>query len=149
MLETLFSLSNLLVLPFWALMILLPRWGWTRRIMASPLVVLGPALIYVALVLPQVPTLLPALSNPSAAGVAALLGTPFGATVGWVHFLAFDLFVGRWAYLDAQERGMHPLLVSPILLLVFMFGPLGLVVFLIARAVAGMRTAPARVAEGN
>jgi len=28
-----FRLSNLLVLPFWAVMILLPRWRWTTGIM--------------------------------------------------------------------------------------------------------------------
>ena len=33
--DTLFAISNLLVMPFWLAMILLPRWRWTVRIMAS------------------------------------------------------------------------------------------------------------------
>jgi hypothetical protein len=74
------------------------------------------------------------LANPTLGGIAALLGTPEGATIGWVHFLAFDLFVGRWAYLDSRNHGFTAWLVSPILFLVFMFGPLGLLLYLGLRA---------------
>ena len=65
-----------------------------------------------------------------------LLGSPAGATVGWIHFLAFDLFVGRWAYLDSLERNIHPLVMAPILFLILMFGPLGFLFYLAARAIA-------------
>ena len=41
--ETIFSISNALVLPFWAMMLLLPRWRWTERIVSSPLVAAAPA----------------------------------------------------------------------------------------------------------
>ena len=51
-LDRLFALSNLTVMPFW-LLIVLPRWRWTERIMRSPLVALLPALLYAALVLPR------------------------------------------------------------------------------------------------
>lgn len=132
--ETIFGLSNLLVLPFWLLMIALPRWRWTQRIMASPLSVLPPALLYAVLVVPQLGAALPALMSPSAAGIAALLGTPEGATVAWAHFLAFDLFVGRWAYLDSRERGLSAWLMAPILLAILMVGPVGLLAYLGVRA---------------
>jgi hypothetical protein len=134
--EGLFQLANLGVLPFWLMMIVLPTWSVTRRVIGSAWIALVPALIYVVLVLPQVGVLLPALSNPSAAGIAELLSTPAAATIGWVHFLAFDLLVGRWAYLDARKRQIHPLIMAPILLLTFMFGPLGYVSYLIIRAIA-------------
>ena len=49
--DTVFRFSNFLVLPFWALMILLPRWRWTERIVRSPLVSLAPAALYATLVL--------------------------------------------------------------------------------------------------
>ena len=109
----LFKLSNLLVLPFWALMILLPRWRWTARIMRSPFASAAPALIYAALVLPRLGTIWPAIARPTLTGVAALLGSPEGATIAWVHFLAFDLFVGRWVYLDSHERRLSALLTAP------------------------------------
>ena len=49
--QTIFSLSSLLVLPFWLLMIFVPRWHWTQRIMQSPLVAAAPALLYAVLVI--------------------------------------------------------------------------------------------------
>jgi hypothetical protein len=69
--DLLFSIGNLLVLPFWTLMILLPRWSWTERILRSPLVAAPPALLYAALVLPQLATLLSAVASPRLADVAA------------------------------------------------------------------------------
>ncbi len=131
----LFNLGNLLVIPFWLIMIVLPRWGWVVWVIRSPWIAAPPALIYAALVLPQVGSLLLALSQPSLGSVAALLGSPGGATVGWMHFLAFDLFVGRWVYLDAIERKIHPLVMAPILFFVFMLGPIGLLVYLITRMI--------------
>ena len=137
--DTLFSLSSLLVMPFWALMIFAPRWSWTRRIIGSPLISLPAAVLYAVLVLPNVVSLLPALANPNLAGITALLGSPQGATIAWVHFLAFDSFVGRWAYLDAQERGINVFLMAFVLALILMFGPLGFAVYLGVRAALGSR----------
>ena len=137
MIERLFSIVNLLVMPFWFLMILLPNWRVTRKIIGSPWIAAPVAAIYAALVLPNANQLLGELANPSAAEIASLLGTPEGATIGWAHFLAFDLFVGRWIFLDNldndEKRRLHPLLMAPILFLTLMFGPLGLLLYLLGR----------------
>jgi hypothetical protein len=69
--------------------------------------------------------------------VQALLGTPTGAAIGWAHFIAFDLFVGRWEYLDARRRSVHPLVMAPVLLLTILLAPLGMLVYLAVRAPAG------------
>jgi len=135
-----FRVSNLLVLPFWALMILLPRWRWTTRIMRSPFVSAMPAALYAALVLPRLGGIWPAISEPTLGGVAALLGSPAGAAIAWAHFLAFDLFVGRWIYLDSQERGVSGWLVAPVLFLTLMLGPAGFLLYLMLRSLR----APAR-----
>ncbi len=135
----LFRLSNLLVLPIWGLMILLPRWRWTQRIMRSPWVSAAPALLYVALVVPRLGTIWPAVTKPTLAGIAPLLGSPEGATIAWVHFLAFDLFIGRWIYLDSRERRVSALLMAPILFFTLMLGPLGFLTYLMVRAVAMTR----------
>ncbi|WP_437283703.1 ABA4-like family protein [Sorangium sp. So ce375] len=134
--DRVFGLSGLLVMPFWFLMIFLPRARWTRRIMESPLVVLAPALLYTALVIPVLREVLPIVNQPSLAAVAALLGSPAGATIGWVHFLAFDLFVGRWVYLDSRDRDLSPWLMAPVLYLTLMLGPLGFSLYLAVRAMA-------------
>jgi hypothetical protein len=131
--ETLFQLSSLLVMPFWFLMILLPHWRWSQRIMASLWALVPAALLYTILVAPNLFGLLGILAAPSLDSIATLLGTAQGATIGWVHFLAFDLFVGRWAYLDSRSNGFSAWLVSPILFFVLMFGPLGLLLYLSLR----------------
>jgi hypothetical protein len=140
-LETLFLLSNLLVMPFWLLMILLPGWRWTRRIMQSPLVIAPPALVYVALILPNLGDILPAVLNPSLDGLIAFLSVPQAAFAGWMHYLAFDLFVGRWAYLDSRERAISAWLMVPVLFFTLMLGPIGFLLYLALRA--GYRQAPA------
>lgn len=133
--ESFFQLANLLVMPFWALIILLPHWQWTKRIMNSLWTVLPAALLYAIFVLPNFLALLGELATPTLGSIAALLGTPEGALIGWIHFLAFDLFVGRWAYLDSRQHNFTAWIISPILFFVLMFGPLGLVLYLGARAI--------------
>jgi Domain of unknown function (DUF4281) len=146
--EQVFSASSLLVMPFWALMIFAPRWSWTKRIIGSPYISLPAALLYAILVVPNALSLLPALASPNLAGIQALLGSPQGATIGWIHFLAFDLFVGRWAYLGSLEKNLNPFLMAVVLLVVLMFGPLGFAVYLGVRAVMGSRSNEARVLQG-
>ncbi len=140
--EILFQLSNLLAMPFWLLIIFLPHWGWSQRILASPWVVAPIALLYTLLVAPALLSLLPQLANPQLGAIAALLGTPSGATIAWAHFLAFDLFAGRWAYLDSRRLRLSAWIASPILLLIFMVGPLGLLIYLIVRTLFGRRAQP-------
>jgi hypothetical protein len=138
--NAIFRLSNFLVLPFWALMIVLPRWRWTERTMKSVLVVVGPALVYGTLVLPHLPVIWPAVTRPTLAGVAQLLGSPMGATIAWAHFLAFDLFVGRWIYWDGRERRISPVLISPVLFLTLMLGPLGFLLYIVVRILTQTKT---------
>jgi hypothetical protein len=129
----LFELTFLLAAPFWALMILLPKWSWTTRIVRSPLIVLPIVAIYAALIVPDFGAVWAGVSNPTLDGVAELLGSPAGAAAGWAHMIAFDLFVGRWSYLDSRERGIPVLLMAPILVLTIMLGPLGLAAYLAVR----------------
>ncbi len=111
--------------------------------MRSLWTVVPAALLYALLVLPNMPSLLADLANPELTTIATLLGTPAGATIGWIHFLAFDLFVGRWAYLDSRERGIHPVLTSVTLFFILMFGPLGLILYLLVRLFTGRNVVPA------
>lgn len=133
MMDALFQASFLLVAPFWFAMIALPRLELTQRVVASPWIGAPAALLYLALVLPGLPEVVGAVANPTLAPIAAMLGTPEGATIAWVHFLAFDLFVGRWMYLDARARGIRWWVTSPLLCLTLMLGPAGLLAYLLAR----------------
>lgn len=135
MMETIFSISNFLTMPFWLLMIFVPHWGWTKRIMSSLLVILPAALLYVILIAPNLGGTLTDLANLDLALVQTLLGSPEGATLGWAHFLAFDLFVGRWVYLDnLKTTRLSAWLVSPMLFFVLMLGPVGFTLYFVARS---------------
>ena len=129
----LFSLTFAVAAPFWALMILLPGWSWTRRIIASPLIVLPVVLIYALLVIPAFGEVLPAVASPTLGRIRELLGTANGAAAAWAHMIAFDLFVGRWSWLDSRERGIPALVMAPVLLLTILLGPLGLLAYLLVR----------------
>jgi len=128
--ETIFSLSSLLVMPFWLLMIFLPRWRVTQRLMAGPWISVPAALLYVVLVLPNFGEIFLTVLNPTLAGIVTLLGTPAGATIAWAHFLAFDLFVGRWVYLESRKQNISAWVTSPILFFVLMLGPVGFLLYL-------------------
>lgn len=132
----LFAASFLLVAPFWALMILAPTWDVTERAVGSSLVVLPAALLYLLVLLPQVTAVASEVLSPSLAGMTGLLASDAGATLAWVHFLAFDLFVGRWIYRDASQRELPAVLVSPVLGLTLLFGPVGYLCYSGLRSVA-------------
>ena len=52
---------------------------------------------------------------------------------GWVHYLAFDMFVGLWITLDAQRIGLKRTILIPVQILTFMLGPMGLGLYLMIR----------------
>ena len=133
--ETFFQATFILTGPFWLLMIVAPHWRWTQRIMQSPLVIAPITLLYGALILPLTGELVSASLNPTLDTIVAFLGTVHGATAAWAHLLAFDLFVGCWAYLDSRERNLSAWVVSPILCFILMVGPFGFLLYLIVRAV--------------
>lgn len=66
-------------------------------------------------------------------GVQAFFASDAGATIGWIHYLAFDLFVGLWIARDADDKGFARWVQAPILLATFMAGPLGLIIWILLR----------------
>ena len=54
---------------------------------------------------------------------------------GWVHYLAFDLWIGSWQLGDSRKRGINHFVIIPCMFLTFMFGPIGLLLYLIIRTV--------------
>ncbi len=133
-LDTLFEITFPLVVPFWALMIFAPTWSVTHRISSSPLIVLPPLAVYLALAVPRFSGLWEAVSQTDLGVLTAFFGQPAGAAILWAHVIAFDLFIGRWMYLDSRERGVHPLVMGPVLLLTILLSPIGLMVYLAIRS---------------
>jgi hypothetical protein len=130
--EQIFSLCGMLVLPGWLLLVFLPRWRWTARLVCPVVIPLLLALVYlwlIATTFGRTPG-----GFGSLAEVSLLFQNPRALLAGWIHYLAFDLFIGSWEVRDAQRVGVHHLLVVPCLVLTFIFGPVGLLLYFILRA---------------
>lgn len=69
----------------------------------------------------------------SIAEIRALFASDSALVAGWLHYLAFDLFVGSWIVADGLKRRIPGLLILPCLPLTFLFGPLGLLLFILLR----------------
>jgi Domain of unknown function (DUF4281) len=138
--EQLFSALNLLAMAGWLGLVFLPRARWATRVLplAIPCVF---AVIYVVLIAVSLPWRDGGFS--SLAGVKALFENPWVLLAGWTHYLAFDLFIGGWEVRDAQRRGIRHLLVVPALLLTFLFGPAGWLLYLAIRSFRGNNEVPA------
>ena len=135
-LDTVFLVCNNGVLPAWLLLVLAPRWVWTQRIVHALWIPLLLGVVYATgfVTAPPGPE---GASFFSLDGVMLFMSQPHGALVGWVHYLAFDLFVGAWEVRDAQHCGIHHGLVIPCLLLTLMTGPIGLGLYAILRLATG------------
>lgn len=139
--EMIFQVANNSVLPAWFLLAVAPRSVWTRR-----LIDLGiyPALLGVAygvLLLIDQPG--PQGANFSSLdGVARIFTSPKTLIAAWIHYLAFDLFVGAWVVRDAHRHGIAHPWTFPSLVGTLMLGPLGLLSWLLLRAALLRRLEP-------
>lgn len=134
--ETLFLVANAAVLPAWLLLMAAPRWEWTARLCGR----VWPGLLavfYIALIVAGDGQ----GSFLSLDGVRRFFETPLFLLAGWVHYLAFDLFVGTWEVEDAQRLGIAHGFVVPCLAVTLLFGPIGFLSYLGVRRLAGRTTA--------
>jgi hypothetical protein len=132
--ETLFSFANTLALAGWVALLLFPRRhsvNWWLCGVALPLTF---ALAYAALLAFAMPSAEGGFST--LAGVAALFASPWVLLAGWLHYLAFDLFIGAWMARRATAEGLPRWILWVALPPTFLLGPLGLLVFLGLRRVA-------------
>jgi hypothetical protein len=131
--DSLFRLCNSTALAGWLLLVVT---GWSARasrIISSLITgLLVPALLsalYLALVLSHWSGHKGGFNSLS--NVMLLFTDRWMLLAGWVHYLAFDLFIGSWQVRDARRNGLPFLLVVPCLLLTFLFGPIGLLLYLL------------------
>lgn len=129
--DTIFQFVNKLAMMSWLLLILLPRWKWTARFVTSLAIPVLLGVLYVHLVATYLWTADGGFG--SLRQVSQLFQNPHVMLAGWIHYLAFDLFIGSWQVRDAQRLGIHHLLVVPALALTFAFGPAGLLVYFVIR----------------
>lgn len=134
--EKLFSLASTAALVGWVLLLVAPlnrRWMvFGARLVAAVLCGGYLAMVAAGLAGPGLPA---GAGFDSLAGVRILLSTPQALLAGWVHYLAFDLFIGAWETEVAPASRIPHWLLLPCLALTFVAGPVGLLLFLVLKAV--------------
>ncbi len=132
--DLLFSICNSAVLPGWLLLVFLPRWKWTTSLVCSVVIPFLLAIVYLGLLLTQLDAMLESDGFGSIQSISDMFQNPYLLTMGWVHYLAFDLFIGTWEVKDAQRHKIPHWMVVPCLFFTFMLGPVGLGLYFILRA---------------
>ena len=137
-LDTLFSIASALAALGWLLLIVLPRHRIAPLVagLGIPLTISVLYLVLIALYFPSSKGGFGSLSD-----VALLFSEPALLLAGWVHYLAFDLFIGGWETRDAQAHHIPHLLLIPCLILTFMLGPIGLLAYFALRTLRAGRVA--------
>lgn len=131
--ETLFALCNSIAPLGWLLLLVAPRWKGTRSIVHYAIIPLLFAMVYASILVS-----LGGVSFGdfgSLQGVKSLFSNDYALVAGWVHYLAFDLFVGGWILINSQKHNVNHLLVVPCLFLTFMLGPVGLLLYTLVRGI--------------
>lgn len=136
--DAIFGAANMFALSSWVALVLLPRWP----ALLSAILYLSVGLLsvlYAGILLGIMGGLVDPAGDmtggnfSSIEGVQILFSAKGGLTLGWVHYLAFDLFVGLWIARDADAKNFSRILQAPILAATFLAGPLGLAIWLIVR----------------
>jgi hypothetical protein len=138
--ERLFALANSAALAGWGILIFLPRRFDVVFFVPQYLIPFGFGLLYAGLIFANVYTVDGGFG--SIAEVRALFSKDELLLAGWLHYLAFDLFIGAWIARQADALGYPRALQAVVLLATFMFGPVGLVLFLAIRSFYRRRKGP-------
>jgi len=129
-LEHIFKIANLTAMLAWIILIFLPR-RW-RLLNQIPKLII-PLLLSVAYATIILVTFSTASEGEggfgSLAAVKILFTSDTAVLAGWLHYLAFDLFIGGYIASKADEIGLSRFIQAPILFFTFMFGPLGFFLF--------------------
>lgn len=131
--EIIFGICSNLAIVGWLLLAIAPRWKWTFIIVFSGGISLVLAGVYAFLIVTHFGEGEGNFSTLE--GVMLLFQNPYAVLAGWIHYLVFDLFIGAWILKNSQQHSINHFLVLPILFLTLMFGPVGLLLYWILRAI--------------
>ncbi len=131
--DAIFSAAGTAAMAGWFILIFLPRRFAVLFAIPQFIVPFGLSLLYAGLILPNLLTV-EGGGFGSISEVRTLFANDAALLGGWVHYLAFDLFIGAWIARRADLIGLPRIMQAPILVATFMLGPIGLAIFLSIRA---------------
>lgn len=128
-----FRMFNVLALGGWMILALAPRWRFGRAWIAGFVLPAIFSLTYLAVFVPRL------FDSPGGFGSIAALTTLLNADPrvmlgAWLHYLAFDLFIGAWMAGEAHRLGIPHVWMVPILAMTFLAGPVGWLAFFAIRS---------------
>jgi hypothetical protein len=129
--ERLFLLCNSFALVGWLILVFAGPTRWAACLVSGAIIPLMIATIYIYLIVAHFGEAQGGFGTLDQ--VAALFSNESLLLAGWIHYLAFDLFIGSWEARDAQALGISHLIVIPCLALTFLFGPAGLLLYFVVR----------------
>ncbi len=129
-LETIFSFASFIAMFGWILLVVLPADPRVKLLTAViiPMTLSAIYLVFIYLHFSGAPG-----GFGSLAEVKTLFGKDELLLAGWVHYLAFDLFIGAWESRDSQRLGIPRLVMVPCYIMTFMLGPIGLLFYFAIR----------------
>ena len=135
--ENIFLWTNIGLLPFWLMLIIIPNAKVTRIFINSVILplVLSAAYVYVfyqaVLLDEQIFNIFKLYLNLD--NLYTIFASESFLLAFWLHFIALSLFMGSWISRDGVKYNMPRSLVFIPLILVYFTGPLGLVLYWIIR----------------
>ena len=136
--QELFGHAGTAAMAGWVVLVLAPRRWDALNAVPALLIPAGLSALYAALILRHFADAPGGYG--SLADVAALLSGEWMLLAGWVHYLAFDLAIGAVMARRMDGAGLSRIVQAPILASIFLFGPLG---FLLALVASGAMRPPA------
>lgn len=133
--DRIFSICSMTAMAGWVLLIVTPRRSWASTLVAGRVIPLLLASIYFIV--------LAAHWSEKKGGFGslpeaeALFANQWFLLAGWIHYLAFDLFIGSWEVADAEQRKISHWFVIPCLGVTSFFGPIGLLSYFLMRSAVG------------
>lgn len=129
-LETVFSFATFIAMFGWILLVVVPADPRAKLLtgVIIPLTLSAIYLAYIFMFFADAPG-----GFGSLADVRTLFGKDELLLAGWVHYLAFDLFIGAWESRDSQQLGIPRLVMLPCYVMTFMLGPVGLLFYFAIR----------------
>jgi len=131
-LEMMFRVVGQIALVGWILLVFFPRAKITKWIVHGFYLQVILALFYIGLMIAGWGSFQEG-GFDTLANVQKLFMNPMTVLAGWIHYLVFDLFVGTWIARDWEALGKKPIYTVPALILTFLLGPVGFLIYWIQR----------------